>query len=180
MELHGIDPSEGLMELTQRKGEKCLRTEDILREINNNRDSIALVMLSGIQYYTGQKFDMEKITKFTKDRGIPIGWDLAHAVGNVELKLHDWGVDFGVWCTYKYMNSGAGGVGGIFLHHKFSENPPKHLMGWWSNETKSRFLMNRNVQPALGADSFRLSNPPPFLACLNYASLEVYNILYKN
>jgi len=165
---------EGMLLVKPRKGEDTIRTEDILDMIEANKDDIALVMLSGLQYYTGQKFEMDKITRAGKQAGCMVGWDLAHAVGNVELKLSEWGADFAVWCSYKYLNSGAGGIGGAFVHESHHRDMPPHLEGWWSNSQETRFEMRDKVDPAIGAESFRLCNPPPWLAALNLASLEIF------
>jgi len=134
-----------------------------------------MIILPGIQYYTGQKLDIQAITRRAVQLKIPIGWDLAHAVGNVELKLHEWQVDFAVWCSYKYLNSGAGGVGGLFFHKKHHDNPPVHLQGWWGNKQETRFEMRESIDPSIGAETFRLSNPPPWLAALHLASLEIFD-----
>ena len=165
---------ESLVVVKPRKGEERLRTEDILATISQHRSSLALVMLSGVQYYTGQKFDMEAVTRAGRQAGAGGGWDLAHAVGNVELKLSDWDVDFAVWCTYKYLNSGAGGIGGAFVHLRHHPCLPPHLEGWWSNKQQTRFEMRERVDPARGAEAFRLCNPPPWLAAINLASLEIF------
>ena len=165
---------ESLVVVKPRKGEERLRTEDILATISQHRSSLALVMLSGVQYYTGQKFDMEAVTRAGRQAGAVVGWDLAHAVGNVELKLSDWDVDFAVWCTYKYLNSGAGGLGGAFVHRRHHDCLPPHLEGWWSNSQQTRFEMRERVDLARGAEAFRLCNPPPWLAAINLASLQVF------
>ena len=165
---------ESLVVVKPRKGEERLRTEDILATISQHRSSLALVMLSGVQYYTGQKFDMEAVTRAGRQAGAVVGWDLAHAVGNVELKLSDWDVDFAVWCTYKYLNSGAGGLGGAFVHRRHHDCLPPHLEGWWSNSQQTRFEMREKVDLARGAEAFRLCNPPPWLAAINLASLQVF------
>jgi len=166
---------DGLIQLEPREGEHTLRTEDILQRIAREGESIALVMLPGIQYFTGQVFDMEAITKAGHEVGALVGWDLAHAVGNIRLRLHDWNVDFAVWCSYKYLNSGAGGVGGAFLHDRFAANPPSHALGWWANKGQTRFQMREEIDMAYGCDSFRLSNPSPFLMLMHHASLEVFD-----
>lgn len=165
---------ESLVVVRPRRGEETLRTEDILATITEHKSSLALVMLSGVQYYTGQKFDMEAITRAGREAGAVVGWDLAHAVGNVELRLTDWEVDFAVWCTYKYLNSGAGGVGGAFVHRRHHSSLPSHLEGWWSNKQQTRFEMREKVDLATGADAFRLCNPPPWLTAINFASLEIF------
>jgi len=135
LEKHDFNPEEDLIQLKPREGEEILRTEDIVEALD---ESVAVCLLPGIQYYTGQLFDIETITRIGREKGIIMGWDLAHAAGNVSLRLHDWQVDFAVWCSYKYLNSGAGGVGGFFVHEKYHENPPKRLHGWWSNKQDTR------------------------------------------
>lgn len=173
LEMKGVG-EEGLLQVKPRQGEAIIRTEDILDMIDKHKDEIALVMLSGVQYYTGQKFAMDQITKAGRRAGCTVGWDLAHAVGNVELRLNEWDVDFAVWCSYKYLNSGAGGIGGAFVHEKHHKSMPKHLEGWWSNAQETRFEMRDKVDSAVGAEAFRLCNPPPWLAALNFASLEIF------
>jgi len=130
-------------------------------------------MLPGIQYYTGQLFDMQKITQAAQEQGCLVGWDLAHAVGNVQLQLHEWNVDFACWCSYKYLNSSPGGISGIFVHSQHFEAPPNNLTGWWSNKSETRFEMRFQLDKEVGAAAFCLSNPPPMLLAVNYASLEV-------
>ncbi|XP_065569347.1 kynureninase-like [Artemia franciscana] len=176
MKLHNVNPNDGLITCKPRKGEEIIRTEDILRVLEEEGDSVALVMLSGVQYYTGQKFDIKVITEAAKTKGCIVGWDLAHAIGNVKLALHEWNVDFATWCSYKYLNSGAGGISGIFvheLHHGKNHHP--QLLGWWSNAQSTRFEMRKEVDIAEGADSFRLCNPPPLLVAPHMASLEIFD-----
>ena len=163
-----------LLVVKPRPGEETIRTEDILATISSHSSSLALVMLSGVQYRTGQLFEMEAVTKAGHQAGALVGWDLAHAVGNVELRLSDWEVDFAAWCSYKYLNSGAGGIGGAFVHRKHHDSLPPHLEGWWSNAQHSRFEMRERLDPARGAEAFRLCNPPPWLAAINLASLEIF------
>jgi len=175
LKFHGID-EDRLLVLKPRDGatSDLLRTEDILETIRAEAENLALIILPGVQYYTGQKFDMESISRLANQLKIPIGWDLAHAVGNVELKLHEWQADFAVWCSYKYLNSGAGGVGGVFFHKRHHETPPVHLQGWWGNKQETRFEMRDYIDPSIGAETFRLSNPPPWLASLHLASLTIF------
>jgi len=168
-------PESRMLLIKPRAGEHSIRTADIVELIKAEADELALIMLPGVQYYTGQKLDMKTITRCANDLAIPIGWDLAHAAGNVELRLHEWGADFAVWCSYKYLNSGAGGISGAFLHEKHHANPPNHLQGWWSNKQETRFEMRDVVDPGTGAESFRLCNPPPWLTTLHLASLEIFD-----
>ncbi len=150
-----------LIQLSSRKGEFGLRTEDILAELDKEGDSIAVVCFSGIQYYTGQYFDIERITEAAHKKGCIVGWDLAHAFGNVELQLHNWNVDFAAWCSYKYMNSGPGAIGGIFVHerHVKAERWRARPAGWWGNRAENRFDMKEHFEPSKSALSFRQSNP---------------------
>lgn len=172
---HGFDVENSLIELQPRENETCLRTEDILKTIEENSDSLALVLLGGVNYYTGQKFDFEKITQAGQNAGAIVGFDLAHAAGNVELKLHDWNADFAAWCSYKYLNSGPGGIAGIFVHerHHENENLPR-FAGWWGHEKETRFLMDDRFIPIKSAESWQLSNPPIFQLAALKASLDIF------
>jgi len=172
----GYDPEEGLLQLWPREGEDTLRTEDILEVLRKEGSGIALVCLSGVQYYTGQKFDMQTITQEAKEQGCVVGWDLAHAVGNVELRLDEWGVDFACWCSYKYLNSGPGSTAGAYVHPRHAETTrPGQLLGWWSNREETRFAMADHCDVAPGVDGFRLCNPSPFLASLVLTSLQIFD-----
>jgi len=172
--LHGFDPKDALIPLAPREGEYTLRTEDILAKIQEEKDSIAIVFFAGVQFYTGQWFEMEKITKAGHEIGAVVGWDLAHCSGNVPLKLHDWGVDFAILCTYKYLNSGPGNIGAIFVHKKHANDNRFRLAGWWGNNAETRFQMLDDFEPIPGAAGFKVSNPSALsLACLK-ASLEIY------
>ncbi|NWQ64088.1 KYNU Kynureninase, partial [Neopipo cinnamomea] len=141
LRLHGLDVEKSMVLLQPRQGEETLRTEDILAVIEKEGDSIAVIMFSGVQYYTGQLFDIPRITKAGQKKGCFVGFDLAHSVGNVELHLHDWGVDFACWCSYKYLNSGAGGIAAAYIHEKHSKSVKPTLIGWWGHDFKTRFLM---------------------------------------
>ena len=140
---NGYNPAESLIAIEPKPGSSYLTTEQILETIEQQKDEACLVMLPGVQYYTGQAFDIETITKFAHDRGIMVGWDLAHAAGNIVVRLHDWNVDFATWCSYKYLNSGPGGISGIFVHTIHSERP--RLSGWWGHDKASRFQMNNGI-----------------------------------
>jgi kynureninase len=165
-----------LIELTPREGEATLRTEDILELIDREGDSIALIMLGGVNYYTGQAFDMAAITEAGHKKGCVVGFDLAHAAGNRELRLHDWNVDFAAWCTYKYLNAGPGGIAGAFVHerHARSFDLPR-FAGWWGHEKETRFLMGPDFKPLAGAEGWQLSNPPIFQLAALRASLEIFD-----
>ena len=162
----------------------CIPTERILSSIDQHAEETALLLLPGIQYYSGQFFDMPRITKYAQDRGIMVGWDLAHAAGNVELRLHDWGVDFAVWCTYKYINAGPGSIAGAFVHERHGgvdiSNPEQpafrnRLAGWYGGDISVRFNMDNKFRPTPGAGGFQLSNPSAIdLASLS-AALSVFN-----
>ncbi|XP_050825245.1 kynureninase isoform X5 [Gopherus flavomarginatus] len=180
LQLHGLDVEKCMLMIQPRKGEETLRIEDILDIIEKEGDSVAVILLSGVQYYTGQLFDIPRITKAGQEKGCYVGFDLAHAAGNIELHLHDWGVDFACWCSYKYLNSGAGGLAGAYIHEKHSQTIKPafffvlcfRLIGWWGHEFKTRFLMENKLQLSPGINGFRLSNPPILLVCALHASLE--------
>ncbi|XP_077990330.1 kynureninase-like [Glandiceps talaboti] len=172
--LHGFDPEESLVLAEPREGEETLRTEDILRLIEEQGDSIAVVLFSGVQYYTGQLFDMKTITKAGHQKGCYVGFDLAHAVGNAEIELHDWDVDFACWCSYKYLNSGAGGIAGAFIHEKHAHNDFPKLLGWWGHDMKTRFKMDNKMDLSPGAAGYRISNPSPLLASTLLASMDIF------
>uniref|UniRef100_A0A7N5ZTT9 Kynureninase n=1 Tax=Anabas testudineus TaxID=64144 RepID=A0A7N5ZTT9_ANATE len=155
-------------------GEETLRTEDILEVIEKEGDSIAVVMFSGVQYYTGQLFNMAAITEAGHRKGCYVGFDCAHAAGNVELRLHDWGVDFACWCSYKYLNSGAGGIAGAFVHEKHKDTIKPALLGWWGHDLNTRFQAKSELLS--GVSGFRLSNQPILLICPLQASLEVFHM----
>ncbi|KAF9264796.1 kynureninase [Marasmius fiardii PR-910] len=171
---HGLDPAQAIIEMAPREGEYTLRTEDILDTIEKEGDTIALVLFSGIQYYTGQLFAMETITLKAKEKGCICGWDLAHAVGNVPLSLHDWNVDFAVWCTYKYLNSGPGGIAGLFLHKKWHEIKKPKFTGWWGHELATRFEMPPTFIPTPGAQGYQQSNPSVLSMAALLGSLQVF------
>lgn len=158
---HGYDPAEAIVEVAPRPGEMLLHTEDILATIEQHGPQTALVLFAGLNYYTGQVYDMPAITKAGHAAGAYVGFDLAHAAGNVPLHLHDWGGDFAVWCTYKYINSGPGALGGVFIHtkHGYNKDLPR-FAGWWGHNEERRFLMEKGFDPILGAAGWQLSNAP--------------------
>jgi kynureninase len=172
---HGFDPATSLIELTPRPGESCLRHEDIASLIESAGDHIALIMLGGVNYATGQAFDMERITRLGHARGCVVGFDLAHAAGNLLLKLHDWGPDFAVWCSYKYLNGGPGCVAGCFVHarHARAWDLPR-FAGWWGHDEPSRFEMGSEFRAMSGADGWQLSNPSIVSLAVLRASMEVF------
>jgi kynureninase len=172
---HGLAPDEAIIEVKARPGEHVLRTEDILGLIRQHKDELALVMFSGVQYYTGQLFDMEAISKEAGLNGISVGFDLAHAIGNVPLRLHDWGVDFATWCSYKYLNSGPGNVSGIFVHQKHGyKNQLPRFAGWWGHREEERFKMEKGFKPMSGADGWLLSNDNVLGLAAQQASLDIF------
>lgn len=173
---HGFDPNDAIIELCPRPGEYTLRTEDILAEIEKHKDSLAIVMMGGVNYYTGQAFDMKTITAAAHAVGARAGFDLAHAAGNLHLQLHDWDVDFAVWCTYKYLNSGPGGTSGVFVHERHGNNPELvRFAGWWGHHEKDRFLMKKGFIPMEGAAGWQLSNAQVIPMAIHKASLELFD-----
>ena len=176
LQFHGLDPQGDLIELTPRDGESVLRTADILETIERNGDEIALILLGGVNYYTGQAFDMKTITEAGHKARAIVGFDLAHAAGNLELQLHDWNVDFAVWCSYKYLNAGPGGVAGAFIHerHAASFDIPR-FAGWWGHDKATRFLMGPEFHPMRGAEGWQISNPPILQMAALRASLEIFD-----
>lgn len=172
---HGFEPEKAIIELFPREGELTLRTEDIISAIEQNADELALVLFGGVNYYTGQLFNMPAIAKAAHDAGAYAGFDLAHAVGNVPLQLHDWGADFACWCSYKYMNSGPGGISGIFVHQKHFNNPQlKRFAGWWGYRPDKRFLMAPGFDPAKGAEGWQVSTSPILLMAVHKAALDIF------
>jgi kynureninase len=173
---HGFDPATSLIELTARPSESCLRDEDIESLIEREGDEIALIMLGGVNYATGQVFDMERITRLGQARGCVVGFDLAHAAGNVQLKLHEWGPDFAVWCSYKYLNGGPGCVAGCFVHERHARawDLPR-FAGWWGHDEGSRFEMGPSFQPMPGADGWQLSNPSIVSLAVLRASMDIFH-----
>lgn len=173
---HKFDPSESLIELTPRVGESCLRDEDIEVVIDREGSSIALILLGGVNYATGQLFDMPAIIRSGHRSGCIVGFDLAHAAGNIPLHLHDWGPDFAAWCSYKYLNGGPGCVAGCFIHERHSRawDLPR-FAGWWGHDEKKRFQMGPKFQPMTGADGWQLSNPPIMALAPLRASMDIFS-----
>lgn len=172
---HGFDPADAIIEMKPRAGEHTLRQEDIEEIIAREGQSIALILIGGVHYYTGQFFDIARITEAGHKQGCMVGFDLAHAAGNVLLKLHDWNVDFACWCSYKYLNSGPGAVAGAFVHerHAKSFDLPR-FAGWWGNDKSVRFKMGPQFQPMAGAEGWQLSNPPIFALAPARVSLDIF------
>ncbi|SMD42585.1 Kynureninase [Aquiflexum balticum DSM 16537] len=175
VKFHGLDPNETIIEIHPRSGEHTLRTDDILNTIAEHKDQLALVMMAGLQYYTGQLFDMEAITKAGHEAGANVGFDLAHAAGNAPLRLHDWGVDFAAWCSYKYMNSGPGNISGVFIHERHAESPElPRFAGWWGHDEGERFKMEKGFKPMFGADGWQLANSNVLALAAHQASLDIF------
>ncbi len=173
---HGLDPATSLIELTPRADEACLRDEDIESLIEREGDDIALILLGGVNYATGQAFDMARITRLGQTRGCVVGFDLAHAAGNLQLKLHEWGPDFAVWCSYKYLNGGPGCVAGCFVHERHARawDVPR-FAGWWGHDEQSRFEMGPDFQAMSGADGWQLSNPSIVSLAVLRASMAIFH-----
>ena len=175
VKLHGFDPDNAIIEISPRDGEFNIRTEDILAVIHQYKDTVALVLFGGVNYYSGQVFDMPAITKAAQDAGAYCGFDLAHAAGNVHLNLHDWNVDFACWCSYKYMNSGPGGVAGVFINERHITNVSlPRLAGWWGHDKESRFKMEKEFIPIPTAEGWQLSNTNIISMAVHKASLDVF------
>ena len=172
---HGIDLEKALIKLKPRKGESSIRTEDILDVFNKEGNTISLVMLGGVNYYTGQVFDFKNITASAHNQGIKVGFDLAHAVGNINLDLHKWNVDFAVWCSYKYLNSGPGSVGGVFVHEKHHNSNMPRFCGWWGHNKSDRFEMPNSFSPINTVEGWQLSNPPILSLAAIRASLSIFD-----
>lgn len=173
---HGFNPKKAWIELTPRKDEATLRTSDIIKTIKEHGNEVALVLLGGIQYYTGQLFDIKKITAATHSVGAVAGWDLAHAIGNVPLDLHKHQVDFAVWCSYKYLNSGPGSIAGVFIHQKhFNNKSIPRLEGWWGHSEEERFKMEKKFVPMHGADAWQLSTFTVMNAASHLASVSIFS-----
>ena len=172
---HGFDPDDALIEIEPRDGEAALRTEDIEAAIAEYGSSIALVMFGGVNYFSGQAFEMDRISAAARAAGARVGFDLAHAAGNIELKLHEWGPDFAVWCTYKYLNAGPGGVAGVFVHERHAKDLDlPRFAGWWGHDKETRFLMGPEFVPIEGAEGWQISNPPILQMAALRASLEIF------
>jgi len=172
---HGYDPTNSLIKLKARAGETAIRAEDIAQIISEKGDEIALIMLGGVNYYTGQVFDFKTITSLAHQKGILIGFDLAHAAGNIKLELHKWDVDFAVWCSYKYLNSGPGSVAGAFVHEKHHKSNLPRFAGWWGHNKENRFKMPDDFEPIASAEGWQLSNPPILSLAAIRASLSIFD-----
>ncbi len=171
---HGYKPEEAIVEIKRREGEHNIRLEDIIAKINEVGEELALVLIGGVNYYTGQVFDMKAITEAGHKVGAKVGFDLAHAAGNIELHLHDWNVDFAAWCSYKYMNSGPGNASGCFVHEKHHTTNLPRFAGWWGHNKERRFKMEPQFDPVNGADGWQVSNLPILSLAPYLASAEMF------
>jgi kynureninase len=172
---HGLNPSDAIIEIKRREGEHNIRHEDILAKIEEVGDELALVLIGGVNYYTGQVFDIKTITEAAQKTGAYVGWDLAHAAGNIELRLNEWNVDFACWCSYKYMNSGPGNASGCFVHEKHHHDTElPRFAGWWGHNKERRFKMEPDFDPVHGADGWQISNLPILSLAPYLASVEMF------
>lgn len=172
---HGFNPDEILIEIAPRQGEHCIRHEDILQAIEDNREELALILWGGLNYYTGQVFDMKSITAAGHAAGAKVGFDLAHAAGNIPLQLHNWNVDFACWCSYKYLNSGPGAIGGVYIHERHHQDKSlNRFAGWWGYRAETRFLMEKGFVPSPTAEGWQLSTPSILLYACHKAALDVF------
>ncbi|WP_121355363.1 kynureninase [Flavisolibacter nicotianae] len=183
----GLNPADVIVEVQPREGDSLIRHEDILAAIDRHKEELALVFWGGVNYYTGQVFDMESITKAAHAAGAKAGFDLAHAVGNVPLQLHNWDADFACWCSYKYLNSGPGGIGGAFIHERYhTDSSLNRFAGWWGNKKATQFLMEKDFDPEASAEGWQLSTPSPLLYAAHRAALSIFeeagfeNVVAKN
>ena len=174
LQARGFEPANSLIEVSPRLGERTIRTEDITAAIEANKDSLVLVCMSGLNYYTGQLYDLKTIAQTAYQAGVLVGFDLAHAIGNAPLQLHDWGVDFSTWCSYKYLNSGPGGVSGVFIHQKHHAANLPRLAGWWGYDETRRFEMTKGFVPMTGAAGWQLSTPTIVSLAIHHASLAIF------
>ena len=174
VKLHGLDPKNVVIELNPRNGEDSLRTKDIIQTIDSYREELSMVLMGGVNYYTGQAFDLKTITESAHSVGAIAGFDLAHAAGNILLDLHNWNVDFAAWCSYKYLCAGPGAPSGIFIHEKHHEWNGPRLEGWWGNDKSTRFEMNRDFKPINTAEAWQISNAPIFGMAPLIAAMDLF------
>jgi kynureninase len=176
IEWHGYNPHTALVEVAPRGYSPALTTDDVLQAINDNGEQLALILLGGVNYYTGQVFDMAAITQAGHQVGAKVGFDLAHAIGNIPLSLHDWQVDFAAWCSYKYLNAGPGAMAGAFIHDQYAQRPDMHrFKGWWGHDKATRFAMPPDFQYMPGAEGWQVSNPSIFAMAPLRASLDLFD-----
>jgi kynureninase len=173
---HGYDPASSLVEIAPRPRETTIRTEDIEKLLAAEGERIALLMLGGVNYYSGQAFECARITEAAHAKGCVVGFDMAHAAGNIPVKLHDWNPDFAVWCNYKYLNGGPGCIAGCFVHERHARNPNlPRFAGWWGNDKDARFRMEPQFQPIAGAEGWQLSNPSILSMAALCASMDIFD-----
>ncbi|MBL0357405.1 MAG: kynureninase [Chitinophagaceae bacterium] len=173
---HGYEPNDAIIEISPGAGEHAVRTEDIISTIEQHGNEIALVLFGGVNYYSGQVMDMAAITKAGHAAGAVVGFDLAHAAGNIELKLHDWKVDFACWCSYKYLNSGPGGVAGVFIHQQhIADKRLPRFAGWWGHTKETRFKMEKGFEPIPTAEGWQVSNAPVLSMAAHKASVDIFD-----
>ena len=171
----GLNPDQAIIEIAPREGERTIRHEDIISAIEEAGNSLACVMIGGVNYFTGQVFDMKAITEAAHKVGANCGFDLAHGAGNIELKLHEWDVDFACWCSYKYLNSGPGGVSGVFVHERHCNNTDlPRFAGWWGHDKETRFLMEKGFKPMKSAEAWQMSNAPILTMAAHKASVDIF------
>ena len=175
IEFHGFETKDALIEIAPREGEKVIRDQDIIDSIEKNSDELALIYLGGLNYYTGQAFDMKSIASLGRSKGIMVGFNLAHSAGNVLLELHDWGVDFAAWCTYKYLCGGPGSPAGIFIHDRHHDWKGHRLLGWWGHDKESRFEMSPYFNPIPTAEAWQISNAPIMGMAPLISSMEIFD-----
>ncbi len=175
LSFHGFDPARDLIRVAPDPDSQCVSTERILEALENHGEDIALVLLGGVSYFSGQVLDMRAITRLAHEKGCLVGLDLAHAIGNVVLKLHEWDVDFAVWCTYKYLNGGPGNLGGCFVHQRHADQGYPRFAGWWGHDQQSRFQMPDQFEPTNGAEGWQLSNPAILPLAALRASMQIFD-----
>jgi kynureninase len=176
VKFHGYNPDDAIVEVAPREGEHCIRHEDIIATIEKNKDSLALVMMGGINYYNGQVFDMKAIAEAGHKVGALVGFDLAHAAGNIKLQLHDWNVDCACWCSYKYLNSSPGGISGIYINQRHLKDPTiNRFSGWWGHDKEARFKMEKQFVPIPTAEAWQMSCPPVLLMAAHKASVDIFD-----
>jgi kynureninase len=172
---HNLNPEDAIIEIAPRDNEHCIRHEDILDAIEKNKDSLAIILMGGVNYYNGQVFDMRSITEAGHKAGAIVGFDLAHAAGNLKLSLHDWDVDFACWCSYKYLNSGPGGVAGVFINKRHLNKPEIiRFAGWWGHDKATRFKMEKGFIPMPTAEAWQMSNAPVLSMAAHKAAVDIF------
>src|SRR5258706_6161517 len=175
VKFNGHNPSDAIIELYPREGEHAIRHEDVLSAIEKNKNELALIFIGGVNYYSGQVFDMKAITEAGHKAGIMVGFDLAHAIGNIKLSLHEWSVDFAVWCSYKYLNSGPGSVAGAFINERHAKNTSMpRFAGWWGHDKNNRFKMEKDFRAMPTAEGWQVSNAPVFSMAAHKAALDIF------